>query len=79
MTSSSEDETSKIPMKFKLFKLYDFNVYDGFTNKLNLIKLILTHIKILQIYYPNVSINFSGQTASILVEDLIHSFMLSWR
>ena len=34
MTSSNEDEPpKKIPMKFKLFKLYDFNVYDGFSKQ----------------------------------------------
>ena len=71
MTSSSEDETpKKIPMKFKLFKLYDFNVYDGFSKQIEFDKTDNNPYKdnkkfIIQMF----GINSSGQTASILVED----------
>ena len=71
MTSSSEDEApKKIPMKFKLFKLYDFNVYDGFSKQTDLNQSNFDRYKdnkkfIIQMF----GINSSGQSASILVED----------
>jgi len=71
MTSSSEDEApKKIPMKFKLFKLYDFNIYDGFSKQTDLNQSNFDRYKdnkkfIIQMF----GINSSGQTASILVED----------
>ena len=71
MTSSSEDEDpKKITMKFKLFKLYDFNVYDGFSKQTDLNQSNFDRYKdnkkfIIQMF----GINSSGQTASILVED----------
>ena len=71
MTSSNEDETpKKIPMKFKLFKLYDFNVYDGFSKQNNYDNSNFDPYKdnkkfIIQMF----GINSSGQTGSILVED----------
>ena len=71
MTSSSEDvEPKKIPMKFKLFKLYDFNVNDGFSKQTDFDKSNYDPYKdnkkfIIQMF----GINSSGQTASILVED----------
>ena len=71
MTSSNEDEPpKKIPMKFKLFKLYDFNVYDGFSKQTDFDKSNFDPYKdnkkfIIQMF----GINSSGQTGSILVED----------
>ena len=71
MTSSNEDEPpKKIPMKFKLFKLYDFNVYDGFSKQTDFDKSNFQPYKdnkkfIIQMF----GINSSGQTGSILVED----------
>jgi DNA polymerase elongation subunit (family B) len=71
MTSSTEDvEPKKIPMKFKLFKLYDFNVSDGFSKQTDFDKSNYDPYKdnkkfIIQMF----GINSSGQTASILVED----------
>ena len=71
MTSSNEDEPpKKIPMKFKLFKLYDFNVYDGYTKQTDFNKSNLDPYKdnkkfVIQMF----GINSSGQTGSILVED----------
>ena len=71
MTSSNEDEPpKKIPMKFKLFKLYDFNVYDGFSKQTDFDKSNFDPYKdnkkfIIQMF----GINSSGQTCSILVED----------
>ena len=71
MTSSNEDEPpKKLPMKFKLFKLYDFNVYDGFSKQTNFDKSNFDPYKdnkkfIIQMF----GINSSGQTGSILVED----------
>ena len=71
MTSSNEDEIpKKIPMKFKLFKLYDFNVYDGYSKQTDFDKSNFDPYKdnkkfIIQMF----GINSSGQTGSILVED----------
>ena len=71
MMSSNEDEPpKKIPMKFKLFKLYDFNVYDGFSKQTNFDKSNFDPYKdnkkfIIQMF----GINSSGQAGSILVED----------
>jgi len=71
MTSTLEDvEPKKIPMKFKLFKLYDFNVSDGFSKQTDFDKSNYDRYKdnkkfIIQMF----GINSSGQTASILVED----------
>ena len=71
MTSSNEDEKpKKIPMKFKLFKLYDFNVYDGYSKQTDFDKSNFDPYKdnkkfIIQMF----GINSSGQTGSILVED----------
>jgi DNA polymerase elongation subunit (family B) len=71
MISSNEDGTfKKIPMKFKLFKLYDFNVYDGYSKETDLDKSNFHPYKdnkkfIIQMF----GINSSGQTGSILVED----------
>ena len=57
-------------MKFKLFKLYDFNVYDGFSKQIEFDKTDNNPYKdnkkfIIQMF----GINSSGQTASILVEE----------
>ena len=71
MPSSNDDEPQKkIPMKFKLFKLYDFNVYDGFSKAENLGKNGYDKYKdnkkfIIQMF----GINTAGQTASIIIED----------
>ena len=74
MTSSNEDEPpkkpKKIPMKFKLFKLYDFNVYDGYSKQTDFNKSNFHPYKdnkkfVIQMF----GINSSGQTGSILVED----------
>jgi len=71
MPSSEEDEPpKKIPMKFKLFKLYDFNVYDGYSKETDYDKSNDNPYKnnrkfVIQMF----GINSSGQTGSILVED----------
>lgn len=71
MPSSNEDEPpKKIPMKFKLFKLYDFNVYDGYSKDNDCDKSNDNPYKnnrkfVIQMF----GINSSGQTGSILVED----------
>lgn len=71
MPSSNEDEPpKKIPMKFKLFKLYDFNVYDGYSKDNDYDKSNDNPYKnnrkfVIQMF----GINSSGQTGSILVED----------
>ena len=71
MPSSNEDEPpKKIPMKFKLFKLYDFNVYDGYSKETDYDKSNDNPYKnnrkfVIQMF----GINSSGQTGSILVED----------
>lgn len=72
MTSSDEDVyklPKKIPM-IKLFKLYDFNIYDGYSKQTEFDKSNFDPYKdnkkfIIQMF----GINSSGQTASILVED----------
>jgi DNA polymerase elongation subunit (family B) len=71
MTSSNENEPpKKIPIKFKLFKLYDFIVYDGYSKQTDFDKSNFEPYKdnkkfIIQMF----GINSSGQTGSILVED----------
>ena len=72
MTSSDEDVyklPKKIPM-IKLFKLYDFNICDGYSKQTEFDKSNFDPYKdnkkfIIQMF----GINSSGQTASILVED----------
>jgi DNA polymerase elongation subunit (family B) len=70
MSSNEDEPPKKIPMKFKLFKLYDFNVYDGFSKQTNFDKSNFDPYKdnkkfIIQMF----GINSSGQAGSILVED----------
>tara|TARA_B100000902_G_scaffold243071_1_gene230145 strand:+ start:22004 stop:25828 length:3825 start_codon:yes stop_codon:yes gene_type:complete len=70
---SSDEDVNEVPKKIpmiKLFKLYDFNVYDGYSKQLEFDKSNFDQYKnnkkfIIQMF----GINSSGQTASILVED----------
>ena len=62
--------TTKTVIKTKSYKLYDFNVYDGFSKAENLGKNGYDKYKdnkkfIIQMF----GINTAGQTASIIVED----------
>ena len=66
----NENIVNNVKKKVKLFKLYDYNVYDGYS------KCIETDNKSTNIYKNNkkfiiqmFGINSSGKTASIIVED----------